>query len=108
MPDTDVGCDPEKILPEDKYQEYVSERPSLNRRPGFVSTNATVIKEEEEKHNTAGSSNCNLHDHNEENVHLSDIDDRMILKNKDLQNYFKDETQVCRNEGQGLNQLKKT
>ncbi len=43
MPSTDVGCDPEKILPEDKYQEYVSERPSLNRRPGFQSTRPQII-----------------------------------------------------------------
>jgi hypothetical protein len=106
MPDIDVGCDPEKILSEDKYNEYVSERPSLNRRPGFVATSQTIIKEEEEKH--TGSSNCNLNDQNEENLHLSDFDDKMILKNKDLQNYFQDETLVCRNEGQGLNQLKKS
>ena len=46
MPDIDVGCDPEKILSEDKYHEYLSERPSLNRRPGFVSA---VIKEKEEE-----------------------------------------------------------
>ena len=107
MPDMDVGCDPEKILSEDKYQEYVSERPSLNRRPGFVAASATVIKEDEEEKHT-GSSNRNLHDHNEENIQLADLEDKIILKDKGLQNYFKDETQVCRNEGQGLNLLKKS
>jgi hypothetical protein len=45
MPSQDVGCDPEKLIPESQYQEYVNARPSLNKKPGFNHRN----QEEEEK-----------------------------------------------------------
>ena len=36
MPSKDVGCDTDKIVPHDKYMEYISDKPNLNRKPGTV------------------------------------------------------------------------
>jgi hypothetical protein len=41
MPSQHVGCDPDKLVPNDKYEEYVTERPSLIRKPGFANTSTT-------------------------------------------------------------------
>jgi hypothetical protein len=43
MPSKDVGCDPAKIIPEDQYQEYVNDRPSLKRRNAQSNTKQQQI-----------------------------------------------------------------
>lgn len=103
MPSQDVGCDPEKLIPENQYQEYVNARPSLNKKPGFNHRN----QEEEEKKQSENLENslCNVQDHNEENLHLSDFEDKNAGQKKDVQNYFHEDTMVCRNYGKGLNKL---
>lgn len=36
MPDKDVGVDPNKLIPNEQYEEHIAERPNLRRRPGMV------------------------------------------------------------------------
>jgi hypothetical protein len=48
MPSKDVDVDQSKLIPLDKYEEYISTRPSLNRLPGFK-TQKELEQEEEVK-----------------------------------------------------------
>jgi len=43
MPSKDVGVDQTKLVPEDQYQEYVTERPSLRRRPVVLGKEKATI-----------------------------------------------------------------
>ena len=46
MPSNDVGCDMTKIVSEDRYAEYVGQRPSLNRKGEEIKVSSSNQEEE--------------------------------------------------------------
>ena len=113
MPDSDVGADPDKLVPLDKYERHLRERRNLRRLPAFdyklgdeEVKEMGGVKEEVKMRIGRGEdsegSRCNLGDDHEENFQLSDIEVTPQILSV-LERYFSRD--VCHNQGQGLNLL---